>query len=76
MINLEKKDGDNPASKSVISAHHISSNCQSIDETLVIPVSCTVSDVYTEQNEGAIHLKSNVVSKKGKIILTKKIRYF
>uniref|UniRef100_A0A8R1XPE8 J domain-containing protein n=1 Tax=Onchocerca volvulus TaxID=6282 RepID=A0A8R1XPE8_ONCVO len=61
----EKKDGDNPASKSVISAHHISSNCQSIDETLVIPVSCTVSDVYTEQNEGAIHLKSNVVSKKG-----------
>lgn len=68
LINLGGKDDVNQTSKNVTATHRINSNRQSVDETSVVPVSCVVSDVYTEQNEGTIHFKSNVAAKKGKII--------
>ncbi|MCP9261220.1 hypothetical protein DINM_004606 [Dirofilaria immitis] len=61
----KEKNGGNQTSKSAISAHRISSNHQSTDEALVVPLSCAVSDVYTEQNKGPIHLKNSVAAKKG-----------
>uniref|UniRef100_A0A0R3S3P2 J domain-containing protein n=1 Tax=Elaeophora elaphi TaxID=1147741 RepID=A0A0R3S3P2_9BILA len=61
----EGKDGDSQASKSVASSNRISNNLQSIDETSVVPVSCNVNDVYTEQSEGTIRLKNSVTAKKG-----------
>ncbi|KAL3994197.1 Cleavage inducing molecular chaperone family protein [Acanthocheilonema viteae] len=58
------KDSDNQTSKDVTSTHRINSNRQSINETSIVPVSCTVNDAYTEQSEGTIRFKSNVAAKK------------
>ncbi|EJD74200.1 hypothetical protein LOAG_18450 [Loa loa] len=58
------KDGDNQTSKSITSTNGINSNRQSIDEASVVPMSGIVSDVHNEQNEGIIHPKSNIATKK------------
>ncbi|KAK6103313.1 Cleavage inducing molecular chaperone family protein [Brugia pahangi] len=69
------KDDDNQTSKSIASAHGTSSNHQSIDETSVVLSSCTVSDVYNEPNEGTVHLKNKVATKKGCDRMKKKADY-
>ncbi|CAG9535528.1 unnamed protein product [Cercopithifilaria johnstoni] len=59
------KDGDNQTSKDIASAHPINSNRQSINETSVMPISCTVNDAYTEHSEKTVRIKSTLAAKKG-----------
>lgn len=71
VVDLEGKDGDNQTSKSVPSVHRIDSNRHSVNGISVAPVSCIVTDSYTEQSEGTIRLKSSTATKNGKIFSNK-----
>lgn len=68
VIYLGEKSDDSHASK-IVTIHGIRGNRHSADTASVVPVSCAVTDIHSERNDGTIHIKFNMETVKGEFIL-------